>query len=160
MTKKRKKLLLVLLIVPTICVTILAGIVVFDRLSRPAQVFDYDDPENLWRLAERTERYLLRAHSDEAPSARREALRALEEIALLDVPDAEKIRLIRERFPEESFWDDDTKSLLHAAESGDPEAQFQLGRRYSKQRHFELFLTGGEPVHGGCVMKSELLAAK
>lgn len=159
MTKKRKKLL-VLLTVSTICVTILAGIVVFDRLSRPTQVFDYDDPEDLWRLAERTERYLLRAHSDEDPSARREALRPLEDIALLDVPDAEKIRLIRERFPEESFWDDDTKSLLRAAESGDPEAQFQLGRRYSKQRHFELFLTGGEPAPGGCVMKSELLAAK
>ena len=160
MMKKRKKLLLVLLIVPTICVTILAGIVVFDRLSRPAQVFDYDDPENLWRLAERTERYLLRANSDEDPSEQRAALASLEDIALLDVSDAEKIRLIRERFPEESFWDDDTKSLLRAAESGDPEAQFQLGRRYSKQRHFELFLTGGEPVPGGCVMKSELLAAK
>ena len=160
MTKKRKKLLLVLLTVPTICVAILAGIVVFDRLSRPVQVFDYEAPENLWRLAERTERYLIRANSDEDPSARREALRALEDIALLDVPDGEKIRLIRERFPEESFWDDATKSLLSSAESGDPEAQFQLGRRYSKQRHFELFLTGGEPTPGGCVMKSELLAAK
>ena len=160
MTKKRKKLLLVLLTVPTICVTILAGIVVFDRLSRPVQVFDYDDPENLWRLAERTERYLIQANRDEDPSARREALRALEDIALLDVSDGEKILLIRERFPEESFWDDTTKSLLRAAESGDPEAQFQLGRRYSNQRRFELFLTGGEPVHGGCVMKSELLAAK
>ena len=160
MTKKRKKLLLVLLTVPAICVAILAGIVVFDRLSRPVQVFDYDDPENLWRLAERTERYLIRANCNEAPSARREALRALEEIALLDVPDGEKILLIRERFPEESFWDDATKSLLRAAEPGDPEAQFQLGRRYSKQRHFELFLTGGELTPGGCVMKSEFLAAK
>ena len=112
MTKKRKKLLLVLLTVPTICVTILAGIVFFDRLSRPVQVFDYDDPEDLLALAERMEKYIIRANPDRESPERIAALKALEDIALLDVSLDEKSRLIRERFPEESFWDEDMKNLL------------------------------------------------
>ena len=92
--------------------------------------FDYDDPEPLMFLAERTQQYIWRAYPDRDSAARKEALQAMEDIALLDVSEYEKKRLLRERFPEESFWTDDVRDLQKQAESGDAEAQFQLGCLY------------------------------
>ena len=103
--KRSRKILLITLGIPVICVLLIAGLVALFVLTRSAPVFDYDDPEPLWELAERTERYIIQT-TDRGSSARKEALQALEDIALLDVSEAEKARLIRERFPEESFWTD------------------------------------------------------
>ena len=154
MTKKRK----ILLTVPAICILVLAFFFLLFARGREI-IAKYDDPESLWRLAERTERYIIRANPDKGSPARQEALKALGDIAKLELPEEEKSRLIRERFPEESFWPDELKDLLRKAESGDREAQFQLGCLYegkkenTRQTYIDYEL-------GKCVMKSAPLAAK
>ena len=91
---------------------------------------DYDDPECLADVAEQAERYLVMTHPDKDSPELLAALKELDDIALLDVPDEEKTRLIRARFPEESFWPDELKALLRSAESGDRDAQYRLGCLY------------------------------
>ena len=88
---------------------------------------DYDDPESLADVAEQAECYLFMTHPDKDSPELQAVLKELDDIALLDVPDEEKIRLIRARFPEESFWPDELKDLLRSAESGDRDAQYRLG---------------------------------
>ncbi len=125
------KILLVVLGAPLFCLLMLATFLVIDIESDVMPLpFDYDDPEPLMFLGERTQQYIWRAYLDNDSDARKEALQVLEDIALLDVSDLEKKRRIRERFPEESFWTDDIKALQKQAESGDVEAQFQLGCLY------------------------------
>lgn len=155
--KKKLKILLIALGIPAVCVLLIAGLVALAVLNRPAPVFDYDDPESLWELAERTERYIIQT-TDRGSSARKEALQALEDIALPEVPEDEKARLIRERFPEESFWTDDLKDLQKQAESGDAEAQFQLGCFYSFRR--DVRASDADLDRGRCVMKSMAMAWK
>ena len=125
-----KKIRLILLIVLGAAVLAVAGFVKFVMREGSMPEPDYDDPESLWEIATRTERYIIRANPGRESSARKEALNALNDIALLDIPDGEKRKLIRERFPEESFWPDELKALLRKAESGDAEAQFRLGYLY------------------------------
>ena len=91
---------------------------------------DYDDPESLNDVAIAAERYLVMTHPDKDSPELLAALKELDDIALLDVPDEEKTRLIRARFPEESFWPDELKALLRSAESGDRDAQYRLGCLY------------------------------
>ena len=155
MTKKRKILLIAAS--PVICLLLIIGFFVCAALFRPGPEFDFDDPESLWQLAERTERYIIRS-TDRGSSAREEAMKALEDIALLDVSYDEKAKLIRERFPEESFWTDDLKNVLKQAEAGDSEAQFQLGCFYSWRRN--VFASDADLARGGCVMKSYAMAFK
>lgn len=155
MTKKRK--ILLILALPVICVLLIIVVFVCAALFRPMPQFGFDDPESLWQLAERTERYIIQS-TDRGSSARNEAKKALEDIALLDVSYDEKARLIRERFPEESFWTDDVKDVLKQAEAGDAEAQFQLGCFYSWRRN--VFASDADPARGGCVMKSYAMAFK
>ena len=154
MKKKKRIILLIALTVVTLLGII---IVVCLALNHPERTIDYDDPESLWVLAERTEQYIVRANPDKDSPARKEALQALEDIALLEVSEDEKARLIRERFPEESFWTDDMKALLKEAESGDAEAQFRLGSIYVKRWFWD---TKDEHELGKCVVESEVLAAK
>ena len=155
--KRSRKVLLIALGIPVICVLLIAGLVALAVLTRSEPVFDYDDPEPLWELAERTERYILQS-TDKGSSARKEALQTLEDIALLELTEDEKARLIRERFPEESFWTDDLKALLKQAESGDAEAQFQLGCFYSLRS--EVHASDADLDRGKCVMKSQAMAWK
>ena len=155
--KKYRKVLLIALGIPVICVLLIAGLVALAVLTRSDPVFDYDDPEPLWELAERTERYIIQS-MDKGSSARKEALKALEDIALLEVSEDEKACLIRERFPEESFWTDDLKALLKQAESGDAEAQFQLGCFYSLRR--DVRASDVDLDRGKCVMKTRAMAWK
>ena len=91
---------------------------------------DYDDPESLAVVAEQAECYLVMTHPDTDSPELQAALKELNDIALLDVPDGEKIGHIRARFPEESFWPDELKDLLRSAESGDRDAQYRLGCLY------------------------------
>ncbi len=155
--KRSRKVLLIALGIPVICVLLIAGLVALSVLTRSAPVYDYDDPEPLWELAERTERYIIQSTDKESP-ARKEALKALEDIALLEIPEDEKARRIRERFPEESFWTEDIKALQKQAESGDAEAQFRLGCFYSSRR--DIRASDADMDRGECVMKSESMAYK
>ena len=128
---KKRTILLIALGAPLFCLLLFAGFLMIDMESDVMPLpFDYDDPEPLVFLAERTQQYIWRAYPGRDSDARKEALRALEDIALLDVSDYEKKRLLRERFPEESFWTDDMRELQKQAESGEAEAQFQLGCFY------------------------------
>ena len=153
MTKKRK----ILLTVPAICILVLAFFFLLFARGREI-IAKYDDPESLWHLAERTERYIIRANPDKGSPARQEALKALGDIAKLELPEEEKSRLIRERFPEESFWTDDLKEVLKRAESGDAEAQFQLGCFYSLRNYVRA--SDADLDRGKRVMKSPALAWK
>jgi TPR repeat protein len=155
--KRSRKLLLISLGIPVICVLLIAGLVALAVLTRSDPVFDYDDPESLWELAECTERYIVQT-TDRGSSARKEALKVLEDIALLEVSEEEKARLIRERFPEESFWTEDLKALQKQAESGDAEAQFQLGCFYSLRQ--DVRASDADLDRGKCVMKSHAMAYK
>lgn len=168
--QKFRKILLFVLILPALFVLLLACIVLND-LQSSARIgpLDYDEPELLVFLAERTEQYILRSYPDRDSPERKTALKKLEDIALLDVSDEEKCRLIRERFPEESFWNEDMKSLLHAAEAGDPEAQFQLGCFYFgvpqcfdplEEDDYFFEDTGLDRDRGKCIVKSTELAGK
>ncbi len=157
--KKHLKILLVVLALPVVLVLLVAtGILIELEIEALPQPFDYDDPESLVSLAERTERYIIRANPDKDSPERIAAIKALEDIALLDVSDDEKGRLIHERFPEESFWTDDMKYLLKTAESGDAEAQFQLGCYYLKETRF--WDDGIDYEHGKCIIRSGALAGK
>ena len=155
----KKKKCIILLIALT-AVTLLGIIAVCIALNSHERPIDYDDPESLWMLAERTERYIIRANPDKDSPARKEALKALEDIALLDVSYDEKARLIRERFPEESFWADDLRDVLKQAEEGDAEAQFLLGCFYTQRQPDLRRAPGIDLERGRCVMKSEPLAGK
>jgi TPR repeat protein len=156
MKKKKRIILLIVLSVLT-----LAGcIIVCIALNRAKRPIDYDDPESLWVLAERTEQYIIRANPDKDSPARKEALKALEDIAALEVSYDEKARLIHERFPEESFWTDDVRELLKQAEAGDAEAQFLLGCFYTRKKPPLRRDPGIDLERGRCVIKSEPLAAK
>ncbi len=134
------------------------GILIELEIEALPQPFDYDDPESLVSLAERTERYIIRANPGKDSPERIAAIKALEDIALLDVSDDEKSRLIHARFPEESFWTEDMKYLLKTAESGDAEAQFQLGCYYLKDTRF--WDDGIDYERGKCIIKSGALAGK
>ena len=125
-----KKIRTILLIALGVAILAVAGFVKYVMREGTMPEPDYDDPESLWEIATRTERYIIRANPGRESSARKEALKALNDIALLDVSDGEKRKLIRERFPEESFWPDELKALLKQAEAGDAEAQFRLGSLY------------------------------
>ena len=158
MLKKKKRIILL----SVLMVATLLGIIVVVclALSRPERSVDYDDPESLWVLAERTEQYIIRANPDKDSPARKEALKALEDIAALEVSYDEKAKLIRERFPEESFWTDDLKDLLKQAEGGDAEAQFLLGCFYTRRQPDLRRDPGIDLERGRCVVKSEALAGK
>ena len=104
MKRRNLKILLVVLGAPLFCLLMLATFLVIDIETDVMPLpFDYDDPEPLMFLGERTQQYIWRAYPDKDSAERKEALQALEDIALLDVSEYEKKRLIRERFPEESF---------------------------------------------------------
>ena len=126
MKKTRKIILIILFAVLTLCA---AGIVAL-AWSLRIEAY-YDSPEALDDLAIRTIFYLMMAYPDRDSPEYLAAMRELDEIALLDVSDAEKCGLIRARFPEESFWPDELKALLRDAELGDMEAQYRLGGCYS-----------------------------
>ena len=167
MKRRNLKILLVVLGAPLFCLLMLATFLVIDIESDVMPLpFDYDDPEPLMFLGERTQQYIWRAYPDNDSDARKEALQALEDIALLDVSDLEKKRRIRERFPEESFWTDDIKALQKQAESGNAEAQFQLGCLYFGH---ELGLPPDElkfldmeidEARGRCIEKSGYMSVK
>ena len=152
MKKKCLKILLLALAVPVLIVLLVAtGILIDLETSALPLPVDYDDPEPLIELADRTGRYIFRANPDRNSPVRQAALKEIHDIAMLDVSDEEKARLIRERFPEESFWDEDMKNLLKAAEAGDPEAQYQLGSLYLGQRNF--WDDGVDYARGKCMMR-------
>lgn len=155
--KKYRRILLIALGIPVICVLLIAGLVALAMLNRSAPAYDYDDPESLWELAERTERYIILS-TDKGSVARKDALKALEDIALLEISEDEKARRIRERFPEESFWTEDIKVLQKQAESGNAEAQFQLGCFYSLRG--DVRASDADLDRGKCVMKSRAMAYK
>jgi len=155
--KKYRKILLIALGIPVIGVLLIAGLVALAVATRSEPVYDYDDPEPLWELTERTERYIIQS-TDKGSPARKEAMKALEDIALPEASEDEKARLIRERFPEESFWTDDLKEVLKRAESGDAEAQFQLGCFYSLRNYVRA--SDADLDRGKRVMKSPALAYK
>ena len=165
--KKKRKILLIALVAPLFCLLLFASFLVIDMEADVMPLpFDYDDPEPLLFLAVRTQQYIWRAYPDRDSAARKEALQALEEIALLDVSEYEKKRLLRERFPEESFWTDDVRDLQKQAESGDAEAQFQLGCLYFGS---ELGLLPDElkfldmetdEARGRCIEKSGYMSVK
>ncbi len=157
--KKNRKILRIVLVVSTACVLLIVGLFLsVTARPWPETPVDYDDPESLWKLAERTEQYIIRANPDKGSSARKEAMKALEDIALLDLSYDEKARLIHERFPEESFWTDEVRKVLKHAESGDAEAQFLLGCFYSEKNRVRS--SGADLERGLCVIKSRALAAK
>ncbi len=156
--KKKKR---IILLIAVAVVTMLGIIVVVClALSRPERPIAYDDPESLWVLAERTEQYIVRANPDKDSPERKETLKALEDIASLEVSYDEKARLIRERFPEESFWTDDVKEVLRHAEAGDADAQFLLGCFYTRKQPPLRRDPGIDLERGRCVIKSEPLAGK
>ena len=151
MKKKRKIILVILFAVLTLCAACVIAFAWSLRL-----VADYDSPEPLDELAMRTVFYLMMAHPDQDSPEFQSVMRELDEIALLDVSDAEKCDLIRARFPEESFWPDDLKALLRDAESGDMEAQYRLGAFYSDL----VLLSEADRAKRQSVVVSGFLAAK
>ena len=167
MKRRNLKILLVVLGAPLFCLLMLATFLVIDIETDVMPLpFDYDNPEPLMFLGERTQQYIWRAYPDKDSAERKEALQALEDIALLDVSEYEKKCLLRERFPEESFWTDDLKDVLKQAESGDAEAQFQLGCLYFGH---ELGLPPDElkfldmeidEARGRCIEKSGYMSVK
>ena len=138
MKKKRKIILVILFAVLTLCAACVIAFAWSLRL-----VADYDSPESLDDLAMRTEFYIRMAHPDKDSPEFQSVMRELDDIALLDVSDAEKCDLIRARFPEESFWPDDLKALLRDAESGDMEAQYRLGTFYSDRAKRQSVVVSG-----------------
>ena len=167
MKRRNRNILLIAFGVPLFCLLLFASFLMIDMEADVMPLpFDYDDPEPLMFLAERTQQYIWRAYPDRDSAARKEALQALEDIALLDVSEYEKKRLLRERFPEESFWTDDVRDLQKQAESGDAEAQFQLGCLYFGS---ELGLLPNElkfldmeidEARGRCIEKSGYMSVK
>ena len=153
MKRKSRNLLIV-----TVCLAVLILAFWAVLQSNFGSAPDYDDPESLFDLAERTEQYILRANPDRESTERAAALKEFEDIALLDVSDAEKARILRERFPEESFWTDDMRGLLKTAEAGDPGAQYELGCLYLMDSPY--WDDGVDLERGRCIVKSEVLAVK
>ena len=151
MKKIRNIILLILFAVLTLCAACIVAIAWSLRINA-----DYDSPESLDDLAIRTVFYLMMAHPDQDSPEFQAAMRELDDIALLDVSDAEKCDLIRTRFPEESFWPDDLKALLRDAESGDMDAQYRLAGCYSDP----LILSGADRAKRPHVVVSGFLAAK
>ena len=167
MKRRNLKILLVVLGAPLFCLLMLATFLVIDIETDVMPLpFDYDNPEPLMFLGERTQQYIWRAYPDKDSAERKEALQALEDLALLDVPDYEKKRLLRERFPEESFWTDDIKALQKQAESGDAEAQFQLGCLYygselgMEPDELKFLDMEIDEERGRCIVKSGYMAVK
>lgn len=159
MTKTKRTILRIVLTVSVACVLLIVGLFLSVAARPwPEAPIDYEDPESLWQLAQRTEQYIIRANPDKDSPTRKDALKALEDIALLDLSYDEKARLIRERFPEESFWTDDLNEVLKKAKAGDAEAQFLLGCYYTPKRN--LRSSDADPERGLCVIKSRVLAAK
>lgn len=126
MKKKRKIILLIISAVLLVCAAYAVAIAAMLHLEA-----DYDDPESLFNVAEKAEYYLVLTHPDKDSPELQAALKELNDIAFLDASDEKKIKLIRARFPEESFWPDELKALLRSAESGDRDAQYRLGCLYS-----------------------------
>ena len=151
MKKIRKIIRIILFAVLTLCMVCVVALAWTLRIEA-----DYDSPEALDDLAIRTVFYLMMAHPDQDSPEYLAAMRELDEIALLDVSDAEKYDLIRARFPEESFWPDDLKALLRDAESGDMEAQYRLGGCYSSP----VILSEADRAKRKYVVISGFLAAK
>ncbi len=167
MKRRNLKILLVVLGAPLFCLLMFATFLVIDMETDVMPLpFDYDDPEPLMFLGERTQQYIWRAYPDNDSDARKEALQALEDIALLDVSEYEKKRLLRERFPEESFWTDDVKALQKQAESGDAKAQFQLGCLYygselgMEPDELKFLDMEIDEERGRCIVKSGYMAVK
>lgn len=124
--KKKSKIILSIL---AVILLLVVGFAVAVASALHIEV-DYDDPESLADVAGQAECYLIMTHPDTDSPELQAALKELDDIALLDVPDEEKIKLIRARFPEESFWPDELKDLLRSAESGDRDAQYRLDCLY------------------------------
>ena len=165
--KKIRKILLIALGAPLFCLLMFATFLLIDMETDVMPLpFDYDDPEPLMFLAERTQQYIWRAYPGKDSAARKEAMQALEDIALLDVSEYEKKRLLRERFPEESFWTNDMRDLLKQAESGDAEAQFQLGCLYFGNElgmdpdELKFLDMDIDEARGRCIVKSGYMAVK
>ena len=82
------KILLIVLGAPLFCLLMFATFLVIDmEIDVMPLPFDYDDPEPLIFLGQRTQQYIWRAYPDKDSAERKEALQALEDLALLDVPD-------------------------------------------------------------------------
>ena len=166
MKRRKLKILLFAIGVPLFCIQMFATFLVIDMETDVMPLpFDYDDPEPLLFLGQRTQQYIWRAYPKDS-AERKEALQALEDIALLDVSDLEKKRLLRERFPEESFWTDDIKALQKQAESGNAEAQFQLGCLYygselgMEPNELKFLDMEIDEERGRCIVKSGYMAVK
>ena len=166
MKRRNLKILLIVLGAPLFCLLMFATFLVIDmEIDVMPLPFDYDDPEPLMFLGQRTQQYIWRAYPKDSDE-RKEALQALEDIALLDVSEYEKKRLLRERFPEESFWTDDMKDLLKQAESGDVEAQFQLGCFYYGSElgilpnELKILDMEIDEARGRCIEKSGYMSVK
>ncbi len=167
MKRRNLKILLIVLGAPLFCLLMFVTFLVIDMETDVMPLpFDYDAPEPLIFLGQRTQQYIWRAYPNKDSDERKEALQALEDIALLDVSEYEKKRLLRERFPEESFWTDDMKDLLKQAESGDAEAQFQLGCLYfghelgfppDELKFLDMEI---DEAHGRCIEKSGYMSVK
>ncbi len=160
------KILLIVLGAPLFCLLMFATFLLIDMETDVMPLpFDYDDPEPLIFLGQRMQQYIWRAYPKDSDE-RKEALQALEDIALLDVSEYEKKRLLHERFPEESFWTEDVKDLLKQAESGDAEAQFQLGCLYfGHELGFEpdelkILDMEIDEARGRCIEKSGYMSVK
>ena len=152
MKKKRKIILLIVSAVLLVFVSYAVTIAAMLHLEA-----DYDDPESLFNVAEKAEYYLVLTHPDKDSPELQAALKELNDIAFLDISDKKKIKLIRARFPEESFWPDELKALLRSAESGDKDAQYRLGCLYSDNGPLKAS-AGRELMRH--VINSEILAGK
>ena len=61
MTKTNRKILRIVLAVSVACVLLIAGLLLSVAARPwPETPIDYDDPESLWQLAQRTEQYIIR----------------------------------------------------------------------------------------------------
>ncbi len=126
MTLKQKKIIRI-----TVTAILLACAIGFTRLLHIDA--NYDAQEPLLDVATRAIASVCWSHPDKDSPELQAALKELYDIVRLDVPDSEKRKLIRARFPEDAFWPDDLKALLRDAEAGDMESQYRLGCFYLEE---------------------------
>ncbi len=126
MTLKQKKIVRI-----TVTAVLLACAIGFTRLLHIDA--NYDAQEPLLDVATRAIASVCWAYPDKDSPELQAALKELYDIVRLDVPDNEKRRLIRARFPEDAFWPDDLKALFRDAEAGDMESQYRLGCFYMSE---------------------------
>lgn len=86
--------------------------------------------ENLLDVVEKAQKTINQKYSVESSVARKIATEELEKIARSDKSEDEKIAAILAKFP------DPVTEMMKAAEQGDAEAQFNLGRSYDKEKKY------------------------